>query len=90
MRRPPIPGSGSDSYHQLYVRPVRGQVSAAGMWSRKSHRRSIGPASNTNTRVEGSALRRFANTQPAEPPPTMMTSQGLSVLETRSDKAPLS
>ena len=30
------------------------------------------PASSSSTRVRGSALKRFANTQPAEPAPTMM------------------
>ena len=32
------------------------------------------PASRTRTDVDGSALRRLASTQPAEPPPTMTKS----------------
>ncbi len=44
------------------------------MWMKTSHSESGRPASSTSTRVDGSALSRFASTQPAEPPPTMMKS----------------
>ncbi len=36
---------------------------------------SSGPASNSNTRAEGSSVSRLANTQPALPAPTMTKSK---------------
>src|SRR4051794_12395716 len=44
------------------------------MWMKTSHRLSIRPASRTSTRVDASALSRFASALPAEPPPTMTKS----------------
>src|SRR3954468_13342281 len=38
------------------------------------HRLSMRPASRTSTRVDASALSRFASALPAEPPPTMTKS----------------
>ena len=38
----------------------------------KSGFQSPPPASSSRTLVDGSALKRFARTQPAGPPPTMM------------------
>ena len=42
----------------------------AGMW--KNGCLSEPPASSSSTFTDGSALNRFASTQPAEPPPVMM------------------
>src|SRR5512144_248859 len=44
------------------------------MWRNTSNRQSGRPASRTRTLVPGSSLRRLARTLPAEPPPTMTTS----------------
>src|SRR5829696_7008563 len=44
------------------------------MWMKTSHGASVRPASRTRTRFAGSAERRFASAQPAEPPPTMTKS----------------
>ena len=44
------------------------------MWMTTSTFQSRRPASNTRTRLEGSALRRLAIAQPAEPPPTITKS----------------
>src|SRR5512143_3546013 len=44
------------------------------MWRNTSNRQSGRPASRTRTLVPGSSLRRWARTLPAEPPPTMTTS----------------
>jgi hypothetical protein len=44
------------------------------MWMKTSHLESGRPASSTSTRVEESALSRFASAQPAEPPPTITKS----------------
>src|SRR5882672_8478802 len=57
-----------------------GKVSAAGMWMKTSKDQSVRPASRTSTRFAGSAERRAASTQPAEPPPTMMKSYCRSVI----------
>ena len=38
MRRPPMCGSGSDSYFQSYQRHPIGYVRAAGMWMKTSQR----------------------------------------------------
>src|SRR3954464_10831910 len=44
------------------------------MCMKTSHRLSMRPASRTRTRVDASALSRFASALPAEPPPTMTKS----------------
>src|ERR1035437_360931 len=57
-----------------------GKGSAAGMWMRTSHSESLRPAARTRTLLAGSAESRFANAQPAEPPPTMTKSFGTDVI----------
>ena len=47
-----------------------GPQRATGMWTNLSLSR--GPASSTTTKADGSALSRFATTDPAEPVPTTM------------------
>src|SRR5574338_632977 len=49
------------------------------MCRKTSKRQSGRPASSTRTRVPGSSDRRFASTQPAEPPPTITTSKRSSI-----------
>src|SRR5690349_23823559 len=48
----------------------------AGRW--KSGWRSDPPASMRSTLIDGSSLKRWASTQPAEPPPTMIKSKRLA------------
>src|SRR5947199_3340146 len=58
--------------------------SAAGMWMNGSTFQSLRPASSTSTRFEGSADRRLASAQPADPPPTMTKSYFSLVLGIRA------
>src|SRR5579862_124541 len=70
MRRPFIPGSGSEKYIQSCMRLMSMRPQPSGMWIQGS--RSQPPASSTSTRP--SSLSRFASVQPAEPAPTIMKS----------------
>src|SRR4051812_19611644 len=67
-------GSGSLRYRQSENGLPMGKAGPAGMCRNTSNRQSGRPASSTRTRVPGSSVRRLARTQPAEPPPTMTTS----------------
>src|SRR6185436_7029582 len=49
------------------------------MCRKTSKRQSGRPASSTSTRVPGSSESRFASTQPADPPPTITTSNRSSI-----------
>ena len=63
-------GSASDLYAQLTVSLLNGYANAAGIWIFQFHQLSEPPASIKSTLIDGSSVRRFASTQPAEPAPT--------------------
>jgi hypothetical protein len=69
MRLPFIAGCGAVSYCQSN-RGVESRAMPAGM--RTNNALSEPPASSSSTLTSGFAESRFANTEPAEPDPTMM------------------
>ena len=70
MRRPPRPGTGSETRRQLRVRWVSRRVKPAGMWI--SGFESFGPASSSSTRLRASSASLPATAAPPEPAPMTM------------------
>jgi hypothetical protein len=69
IRRPPVISSGSVLNCQVTSGLAKVLMKPAGIWMKGL--RSGGPASSTQTVTPGSALSRFASTEPAAPEPTM-------------------